>query len=184
MRIPTWAIVGFVGGLLVLGGLFTGAGIGAAQSTQCQPIEDRQVCITDFSISDDQLVLGERGQFSVTLTNNGTGSVAGTFFLHTAGPTNNSSAYQLKGIEIDEGESTTITREINASTPGIHGFRITFVETETGHVFDVSEIKTIEVLKAHPKELGGPIDRTEIALGALFAAVLGMVFMGYRQFRS
>lgn len=154
------------GALLVLGGLFVFPGVAGAQPSDCQPIEDRQVCITDFSLSDDQLVIDEQGQFSVTLTNNGTETVSGTLLLHIAGPANNTTAYQLTDIEIGDGEQETISREINASTPGVHGVRVTFVETETRHVFDLSEIKTVEVLE-HPNELGGPIDRTEIALGAL-----------------
>jgi hypothetical protein len=184
MRFRNRSSLAFLAVLLALLGLAVAPGIGATQASQCQPIEDRQVCITDFSLSDDQLVVGERGEFSVTLSNNGSGSVTGTLFVHTAGPSNETSAYRLTGIQINQGEQRTITRGINATTPGVHGFRMTVVESGTGHVFDVSEIKTIEILEDHPKELGGPIDRTELALGALVAAVLGMIALGYRQFGS
>lgn len=184
MRFHYRAFVASVAVFLVLGGLFVFSGIGATQTSQCQPIEDRQVCITDFSLAEDRLLVGDQGEFSVTLENNGSEPVTGALVLHTAGPENNTSAYQLTDIELDAGDSQTITRKINATTPGVHGFQMTVVESETRHVFAVSEIKTIEILEEHPTELGGPIDRTEIALGALIAALLGMIFMGYRQFSS
>ena len=171
-------------GILLLGGLIVFPGIGATQASTCHPIDDRQVCISDFSVSADRFVVGETGELSLTVTNNGTGPVTGTITLHTAGPENETAAYTLDEITVDEGESTTVSREINATNPGIHGFRVTFVETETRHVFAVSAIKTIEVLEDHPKELGGPIDRTELALGALVGAVGALLLLGYRELNS
>lgn len=170
-------------GILVSGSLAFAVG-GAGQATQCEPIEDRQLCIDELTVDDDRLVLGEQGEFSVTVVNDGNSSATGTLLLNTAGPDNVTNAYEVTELTLEPGESQTVSKAINASTPGTHGLRLWLIEPSTQHVFDVSEIKTIEILEEHPKELGGPIDRTEIALGALLAAVLGMLFVGYRQFNS
>ena len=169
--------------LLVAGSLVF-AGGGAAQTTQCQPIEERQLCFSEFTVSEETLVLGDDAEFSVTIENNGNASATGAVNLYTASPDNETNVYRVKKVTLEPGETETISRDINASTPGIHGLRFSLVETSTLHLFDTTEIETIEILEEHPKELGGPIDRTEIALVALIGSVLCMLGFGYRQVRN
>lgn len=170
-------------GILVSGSLVF-AGGGASQTSECQPIEDRHLCLDELTVSSEQLVIGEQGEFSVTVVNEGNSSATGELTLNTAGPDNETNAYEVEELTLEPGETKTVSRAINTSTPGTHGLRLWLIEPSTQHVYDVSEIKTIEILEEHPKELGGPIDRTEIALGALLAAVLGMIYLGYRQLNS
>lgn len=169
---------------LLIAGVVAFAGGGVAQSTQCQPIEDRHLCLDEVTVEADQLVLGEQGEFSVTVRNEGNSTATGVVLLDTASPDNETNTYEVEELTLEPGASQTVSRDINASTPGTHGIRLWLIEPSTQHVYDVSEIKYLEVLEEHPKELGGPIDRTEIALGALLAAVLGMLALGYRQLGS
>lgn len=184
MTITRTVPVVLLGTLLVVTGMLGFVGTGASQATQCQPVEDRQLCIESFSLSDDRIVVTEQGEFSVTVVNEGNVSTTGTVMLHTASPENETDVYQLDAVSLEPGGEQTLTRTINASTPGTHALRVTLSEASSRHVFDVSEIKTIEVLEDHPKELGGPIDRTEIALGALVGAVVGLLLLGYRELNS
>lgn len=104
--------------------------------------------------------------------------------MHTASPENETDVFELEETTLEPGEEHSFSQELNASTPGTHGLRLTLTEPSTRHVFDVSEIKTVEVLAEHPKRLGGPIDRSEIALGALVVSLLGILGLGYRKLRS
>lgn len=170
--------------LIIGAGSVAFAGGGAGQSTQCQPINDRHLCIDDVTVGDERLVLGEQTEFSVTVRNEGNSSATGRLLLDTASPGNETNTYEVGDLTLSPGESRTVSRTINASTPGTHGIRLWLIDPSTQHLFDTSEIKYIEVLEEPPAELGGPIDRTEIALGALVVAVLSMILLGYRQFNS
>lgn len=172
-----------VGTVLIV--FFVAVGGVAAQGTttamqSCQPVDDKQLCIEEFDTPDEPLVVGEHGEFSVTVTNDGEVPASGMVLLHTANPENNTSSYRLDEITLGPGESETLSRPINATTPGTHGLRISVHDAETGDTYDISEIATVEILEEPPKRLGGPIDRTEIALGALIVALGGIFAMGYR----
>lgn len=156
----------------------------AAGASQCQPIEDRQLCIADLSVSADQVVIGEQAAFEATIENAGNESATGAVMLHTASPENETAVYRLERVTLAPGATTTVSRAINASTPGTHGLRISLTDPETGQVYDVSAIETVDILASHPAGLGGPIDRAEIALGALLLSLLGLLGLGYRQYRS
>lgn len=169
-------------GVLALSvGLVAATGTGAGQATDCQPNDDKKLCIEDFTVSEDRIVTGETGEFTITVENNGNTTASGSLVLHTASPENETDVYRFEQLTLEPGEEQTVTRKINASTPGTHGLRLTLSEPSTQHVFDVSEIRTIEVLAEHPKRLGGPIDRTEIALGALVASLIGILGLAYRE---
>lgn len=175
--------VAFLGILVLSFGILGVAGAGASQANSCQPNGDRQLCISDFTVSNDQIVVGERSEFTITVRNNGSAPATGLLLLHTASPDNVTNVYRFEQFTLEPGEEHTVTRAINATTPGTHGLRLTLSEPSTEHVFDVSTIKTVEVLADHPNQLGGPIDRTEIALGALVVSLIGILGLGYRMFR-
>jgi len=180
-RIVTVALLGV---LALSFGILGAAGTGAGQATDCQPNEDRQLCIEDFTVSEERIVTGETGEFTITVENNGTATATGRLLLHTSSPENETNVYRFEQLTLEAGEEHTISRKINATTPGTHGLRLTLSEPSTQHVFDVSTIKTVEVLAEHPEQLGGPIDRTEIALGALIASLIGILGLGYRMLRT
>lgn len=153
---------------------------GTTTAMDCQPVDDKKLCIDEFETPDEALVAGEQGEFSVTVTNEGDVPATGMVLLHTASPENETSAYRLNQITLESGESKTLTRPINATTPGTHGLRVSVADAETGSFFDVTDIATVEVLEEPPARLGGPIDRTEIALTVLIVASMGILGMGYR----
>ena len=162
--------------VLVLGVPFFGAGASATE--QCQSVEEQRICIEDVSLPEDPFVLGEQGEFSVTLANTGNQSAMGTVMLYTASPENETSAYRVESISLRPGDQTTVSRAINASTAGTHGLRFAVVEPQSQAVYDISSVHTIEILEEHPKQLGGPIDRTEIALVALLGSLCCLLGFG------
>lgn len=159
-----------------------GVGTSNAATAECQPINNQQLCIEAFSVSDDTLLTGKQGNLSITMTNPGIQNASGVLMLYHVNPANNTSVFQVDSVEVEPGTSETITQSMNASTVGTHGLRAAIVEPETQQPYDLSEIKTVEVRDEPPAELGGPIDRTEIALVALVGAILGILVLGYRQF--
>lgn len=170
--------------VLVAVATLLGAGFGAAASVECQPIEDRQLCITGFSVPEHALLVGqeEEDAFAVTVTNPDQESVTGVVMLYTASPENETNTYQMAEVTLAPGEERTLSRSINASTAGAHGLRVSVMDPESQEQFDISEVKTVEVREEPAPRLGGPIDRTEIALGALVLSVMGIMGLGYRQF--
>jgi DUF971 family protein len=159
-------------------------GTSAGQAAQCQPIEDRQLCLTEFTVSEAYLLQGSQGDFSVTVENTGNESATGVVLLRTASPANETNVYRVQQVTLDPGETETLSRSINATTLGTHGLRLSVVDPPTQRTYDWSEIQTIEVREDHPKQLGGPIDRTEIALVALLGSLCCLLGFGYRQLRS
>ncbi|MDR5656847.1 hypothetical protein RH831_06600 [Halodesulfurarchaeum sp. HSR-GB] len=157
---------------------------GANAQADCDPIEDRSLCIEAVELSEESLVLGEQGEFTVTVRNTGETVTSGTVVLHTASPENETESYEVETVSIDPGQEASVSRAINASTVGTHGLRFTVLDAETREPADVSDVHTIEVLESHPAELGGPIDRTELALVAFLGAILSLVGLGYRMVQS
>lgn len=163
--------------ILAVGGVYAQ---GTTMASDCQTIDEERLCIEEFTTPEEPLVQGEQSEFSLTVTNDGEVPATGVVMLHTVNPENETSAYQMNQITLDPGESETLTRPINASTPGTHGLRLSIVDPDTGEFYDISDIAVVEVLEEPPMQLGGPIDRTEIALAVLIVATLGVLGMGYR----
>lgn len=160
------------------------SGVGLAASEDCEAGAETTICIDDLTVSDDYLIMGEKGEFSLTITNHAEETKTVVPLLYTAGPDNETDAYQMEEVTLEPGASETVTQPIDATTPGTHGLRITLVDPATGERYDTSEIKTLEVREEAPAELGGPIDKTEIALVALVGSLLGLVALGYRQLQG
>lgn len=160
------------------------AGAGATAQDDCRAIDEKQVCVQDVSLSDDELVDGDRGEVSVTVENVGNETVAPAVVLNVVAPDNETGVYQIGQPTVAPGGTAAVSQPLNASTVGTHGLRVQLVDGETRGVYDASEAVTLEVLDEAPRELGGPIDRTEIALAALVLALVGMGALGYRRFRG
>ena len=161
-------------------------GIGLAADSGYQQVENPDLQISEFTVTKDTVVVGDRIEegFSVTVTNNGSSNTTAVLMVYTANEENQTDSYRVPEFAIGPGESHTITRPLNASTPGTHGLRVAMVDPVTQQQYDVSDIKTVKVYEEPPKRVGGPIDRSEIALGALIASVLGMVGLVYHQYRN
>lgn len=169
-------VVGLVAALVVS----IGAAPGVAASEDCETDVDRTLCIEEFAVSDEELVVGDTTEFTATVTNPGAETTTGVVLLYTAGPDNETNAYQLDRVTLEPNETRTISRAINASTPGTHTLQMTILDPATSQQLDASEPRSVEVYESTPARLGGPIDRTEIALVALVGSILGMGAIGYR----
>ncbi|MFB6122469.1 MAG: CARDB domain-containing protein [Haloferacaceae archaeon] len=142
-----------------------------------------QIFIQSTTVSSSELVVGHSGTLDIRVTNNGTTSETVSVALIVSGPDNQTDAYELDRPTLGPGATTTITKQLNASTPGTHHLRVQLLDPDTAATYDTSRDITVTVLESPPARLGGPIDKTEIALGALVAALLGMGVLGWRQFR-
>ncbi|MFB6109745.1 MAG: hypothetical protein ABEJ60_02570 [Halodesulfurarchaeum sp.] len=167
--------------LFLLTGAIATGGAGAA-ATDCREVNDQQLCIEELTVPAEYLLTGERGNFSITVTNPGNATATGIVMLHTVSPGNTTNVYRVDRVRLAPGERITLTRGLNASTVGVHGLRATIVEPETRRRYDVSGVETVRVREEPPTRLGGPIDRTEIALAALVGALSVLIGLGYRQF--
>ena len=174
----------FVIGLSVVLIAAVASGVGLSATEGCETGQETTLCIDELTLSDDELVAGTEGQFSLTVTNYGEDTRTGILRLYTAGPDNETNVYNMQQVTLKPETSKTVTRPINASTPGTHGLRVTLVDPMSGERYDTSEIKTLEVREEPPAELGGPIDKTEIALVALVGSLIGLGVLGYRQLRG
>lgn len=153
---------------------------GVSADADCSAIEDRQVCIQGFSAPETLLIGGENGTVSITAENVGSTEAGVLVVLNTRDPNNETGSFALAEPTLAPGESTTITQSLNATTPGTHGLRAVLVDAATNEQYDTSESVFLDVRSEPAPGLGGPIDRTEIALVALLAAIVGMVGLGVR----
>jgi hypothetical protein len=103
-------------------------------------------------------------------------------FLYVLDPDNETRQFQLARQTLSSGESTTINQSLNATTPGRHGLQAELIDPSTGQRYDLSEPVTVDVRSDPPAGLGGPLDRSEFALGALVLAIAGLIGLGYRTF--
>jgi hypothetical protein len=153
---------------------------GASADADCSAVEDRQVCLQEFSAPETLLIDGENGTVSITAENVGSVEAGVLVVLNTRDPNNETSSFALAEETLAPGESTTVTQPLNATTPGTHGLRAVLVDTSTNRQYDTSESVFLDVRSEPAPGLGGPIDRTEIALVAFLAAIVGMVALGMR----
>lgn len=153
---------------------------GATTGADCQTIDDQKVCIQDVSTPETLIIGGENGTVSVTIENVGQEEVSPLVVLNTVDPDNETSTFQIGQPTLAPGESTTVTQPLNATTPGTHGVQVVLADSATGQRYDISEAAVIEVREEPAPGLGGPIDRTEIALVALLGVILGMAVPGLR----
>jgi|GEM_PF-1298112 len=157
---------------------------GVAAQEACRTIDGTQVCVESASLSDDWLVVGDRGEVSATVENTGNATASPLVILTVGSPNNETGVYRIGQPTLDPGESTTVSQPLDANTTGTHTFRIQTAHGASQQVYDTSESLTLDVREEPPTELGGPIDRTEIALVALALTLVGMVALGYRQLRD
>jgi hypothetical protein len=169
------AVVGVVAGVTAVAGA-TGT------TERCQANGDQKVCLTDVQVSDDTLVVNQTGTVEVTLENQGDQLVAPRVTMNTAGPNNTTSVVPIGQPELQPGETATVTQSVAGETPGQHGVQVIVTSPDGSHRFDISAIQFVQVTAEPPTELGGRIDRTEISLAVLIAALLGASVAGYRYF--
>jgi len=162
----------------------TVAGGSAAAQDDCRAIDGTQVCVESASLSDEWLLVGDRGEVSATVENVGNESASPLVILNVVDPENQTGIYQIGQPTLEPGESTTLSQPLDANTTGVHGFQIQLAHGATQQIYDSSEPMTLAVREEPPTELGGPIDRTELAVVALALALVGMTALGYRQFRD
>ncbi|MFB6242950.1 MAG: hypothetical protein ABEH80_02525 [Halobaculum sp.] len=156
---------------------------GAAGTTpRCQATGDKKVCLTEVTVSDDTLVVGERGQVRVTVENQGSQVVTPRVSMNTAGPNNTTGVYPLGRPELQPGDSETLTQPLSAENPGQHGVQVLVFSATGNHRYDISEIKFVDVVEEPPTRLGGRIDASEISLVVLVVSLLGAGVTGYRYF--
>ncbi|MFB6134977.1 MAG: hypothetical protein ABEJ55_08310, partial [Halanaeroarchaeum sp.] len=155
----------------------------SAATSDCQSIDNQQLCIEKFSVSEETLLTGEQGNLTITMTNPGIQNASGILVLYHVTPANNTSVCPVQRLELAPESSRTINQSLNASTVGTHGLRAAVVDPETMKFYDRSEILTVEVREEPAPGLGGPIDKVEMSLAALIASIAVIIGLGYRQFR-
>lgn len=149
---------------------------------RCRAAGGQKVCLTDVSVTTDELVVNQTATVRATVENQGEQVVTPRVTMNTAGPNNTTSIVPIGRPELQPGESTTITQPISGETPGTHGVQVLVVTADGTHQFDISSIQYVDVLAEPPTELGGRIDRTELSLGVLLIALVGAGVTGYRYF--
>ncbi|MEZ3144873.1 CARDB domain-containing protein [Halobaculum sp. MBLA0143] len=154
--------------------------VGATE--RCRAVGGQKVCLTDVTVTTDELVVNQTATVKVTLENRGEQVTTSRVTMNTAGPNNTTRIVPIGRPQLQPGESTTITQPVSGETPGTHGVQVLVVSSDGTHRFDISEIKYVEVLAEPPTELGGRIDRTELSLGVLLLALVGAGATGYRYF--
>ncbi|WP_137284624.1 COG1361 family protein [Halorussus salinisoli] len=159
-------------------------GTAITANDSCSTVDSAKVCVKGFSVTKNTLLTGEQAKLLVTVENSGSEPATVLVTLNTAGPNNTTGVFPIGEHTLLPGENKTITQTLNGSSPGTHGFRVLVTEADTDKRFDTSEIATIEVRTDPPTRLGGPIDRTEVALVALVLSIAGIVGLGYHQFTN
>lgn len=142
------------------------------------------VCLSDVSLSDETLTKGEEGTLSFTVTNDGSTERSFRIVLVVAGPDNETQAVELdrpaQRRTLAPGESVTFEQPLDPDTPGTHGLQLRLVNTDQTERLDQSDAVTVTV-ESRSAGFGGPIDRTEIAAGALVGALGVMGYMVRRD---
>lgn len=165
---------------VLLGALVLVSLAGPAAGTQsCDPNGDAHVCLSEVGLSEETLSTNEDGRLQFTVTNHGDEPVTVRLVLVVAGPNNDTQSVELDRDAgqrtVEPGESVTFEQRLNPETPGTHGLQLRLFGEDRSTRYDTSNALTVTVREPSPG-LGGPIDRAELALGALIGA-LGV--MGY-----
>lgn len=146
--------------------LAAGSALGAER--ECTAADGRTVCLEDVRLSADRLVRGETATLEATVRNAGDAPANATVVLNTVDPNDTVDSYTLGRVSLAPGESRTVRQPLDASTPGTHGVQLLVVDGNGSHRYDASTVRTIAVAE---RGLGGTLDRTEYALGALVGSV-------------
>ena len=154
----------------------------AGATERCQAAGGQKVCLTDVTVTTDELVVNQTATVEVTVENQGDQVVTPRVTMNTAGPNNTTTIVPIGRPQLQPGESTTVTKPISGENPGLHGVQVLVVSPDGTHRFDISEVRYVDVLAEPPTELGGRIDRTELSLGVLLLALVGAGVTGYRYF--
>ena len=146
--------------------LAAGPALGAER--KCTAADGRKVCLDDVRLSADGLVRGETATLEATVRNAGDAPANVTVVLNTVGPNDTVDTYTLGRTRLAPGETRTVSQSLDASTPGTHGVQLLVVDADGSHRYDASAVRTIVVAE---RGLGGALDRSEYALGALVGSV-------------
>ncbi|UIP00880.1 hypothetical protein Hbl1158_05855 [Halobaculum sp. CBA1158] len=168
------AVVLFVAALLV------GPAVGAAgaQSGSCEADGAAQLCLTEASLGSDELTAGESTTLTATVENVGDERATAVVVLNVAGPDNETDSLEIRRESIPPGETLTVTKTVDASTPGTHAMQVLVYNDDLAHRYDASEPWTVEV---NEQGLGGGIDTPEYALAALIGSLAVLGGLVYRQ---
>lgn len=162
------------GGLAVVGAvlvwtLAVAPALGAGAATTGTPSAACEgVCVEDVRLSADRLVAGETATLEATVTNAGDAPANATIALEVTGPDGETDSYALDRSPLDAGESRTVAQALNANTTGTHRLRLVVYGDSVFERHDASPTRTLVVAE---RGLGGDLDRSEYALGALVGAV-------------
>ncbi|MCU4717141.1 COG1361 family protein [Halapricum hydrolyticum] len=151
----------------------------AQPGQDCQPVDDRQVCIQDASAPDTLIINGDNEDLSITIENVGSTNSTAIVMLDVERPDNSTARYQLEEPTLAPGETATVTQPLNATTEGTHLLQVAVVDDQSLQIYETKTL-SVEVRTEPAPGLGGPIDRVEIALAALIVALLGIAALAYR----
>ncbi|ESP88353.1 hypothetical protein [Candidatus Halobonum tyrrellensis] len=154
------------------------AGPALAADAGCTATDGEPVCLDGVSVSDERLAKGESATLEATVRNAGETPANATVVLNTAGPDNVTRSFTLGRVRLAPGETRTVTQPIDASTPGSHGLQLLVFDGSGARTYDSSAVLTVAVTE---RGLGGALDRSEYALGALVGAVAVVGGLGYRR---
>lgn len=136
------------------------------------------VCLGDVTLSTDRLVAGETATLDATVHNAGDDAANVTVVLNTAGPDDATDSYTLRRTSLGPGETATLSQSLDASTPGTHGLQLVVYDGSLSRQYDTSTARTLTV---EARGLGGSLDRSEYALGALVGSLAVVGGIGYRR---
>ncbi len=165
--------------VVVLVAALAAGSVAGAEDTPCEADGEKKFCLTEVSLSTESMTAGQSATLDVTVRNEGNATANATVVLNTVDPNNVTQSYNLREQRLEPGEEVSLSQQLDATTPGMHGMQVLVFGDSIGHRYDASAAKTLSVEEQTPG-LGGPLDRAEFALVALLGSIGVLGFMTYR----
>lgn len=176
MNVRTWVGVVSVVGCVVMLSL-TGVASPQGQSVECQSVGETQVCIEEFDVQKNTLLVGEETEFVLTLDNVGErNATTNVVMFHDQPGDLEPRVIDFGELRVGAGETRTVRQGLNASTVGTHRIQIEVLEADTLQSYHRSAPETLEIREELPA-----IDRATVAMTVLLLALAGLALLGYRE---
>jgi hypothetical protein len=151
----------------------------AQDATSCDGQNNAEICITEFSISENIVQRGERVNGVLHIENMGTATGEATIVIAITQPDSPPNYYQIRRVSLDAEQSKEIPIPFTTedSTLGEHQVNLLVLDEDENHLYDATGYSRAVVIQEDPLTLGEIAEfiRTSraaiVIIGALISAI-------------
>lgn len=158
----------------------------AQDATSCDGQNNAEICITEFSISENVVQRGERVNGVLQIKNMGNATGEATIVVAITQPDSPPNYYQIRRVSLDAGQSKEIPIpfETEDSTLGEHQVNLLALDEDENHLYDATGYSRAVVIQEDPLTLGEIaefIRTTRAAIFIILALISVLAFLAGRR---